>query len=112
MTHPIETSEIKRRYDAGDSMAQIKRDLNLPLEVIRCRLKKAGYKPRARRPSVTKAAVRTLRERMPDLVSLLQFLEGDKRKLLRTMGQRPSPDKLERLGRLTDYIETLTEVTK
>lgn len=97
MTHPVETSEIKRRYDAGDSMAQIKRDLNLPLEVVRYRLKKAGYKPRARRPSVTKAAVRALRERMPDLVSLLQFLEGDK---------------LERLGSLTDYIETLTEVTK
>lgn len=112
MTHPIETSEIKRRYDAGDSMAQTKRDLNLPLEVIRYRLKKAGYKPRARRANVTKAAVRTLHQHMPELVSLLQFLEGDKRKLLRTMGQHPSADKLERLGRLTDFIETLTEVTK
>lgn len=33
MTHPIETTEITRRYDAGDSMAQIKRDLGSPLEV-------------------------------------------------------------------------------
>lgn len=112
MTYAVSTSEIKRRYDAGGSMAQISRDLAVPLETVRYRLKQAGYTPRSRRRSVTKDSVRRLQAQLPELVSLQQFLEADRRELLAWMGDNPPRDKLERLALLTDFIATLAEVTK
>lgn len=112
MTLPVATSEIKRLYDAGGSLASISRELNVSVEVVRARLLKAGYKPRQRRTAVTKEEVRAFREAMPTLVALQQFLEGDRRELTAWMGTNPPRDKLERLGSLTDFINTLEDLTR
>lgn len=111
MTHPVETSEIKRMYDSGQSMAEISRLLNISIETVRYRLKKAGYTPRQRRKNVTKQSVRILREHMPTLVAIKQFMEADRRELLAKIEKTPSPKAVDRLGSLNDFIMSLSEVT-
>lgn len=112
MTLSVSTSEIRKRYDSGETINSISKALSVSVEVVRARLRKTGYTPRARRTAVTKQTIRMMREAMPTLVGLQQFLEADRRELLAWMGDNPPRDKLERLGSLTDFIETLAEVTK
>ncbi|BAO20647.1 hypothetical protein [Pseudomonas phage PPpW-3] len=111
MTHPIATKAITDLYDAGESMAAIARALGVSSEVVRYRLKSAGMKPRARRANVTKEAVRRLREHMPALVAMKQFMEASRRDLISRMGDTPGPKTLDRLGTINDFIHTLEEVT-
>ena len=111
MTHPVETAEIKRMYDAGQSMAEISRVLKISIETVRYRLKKAGYTPRQRRRNVSKQSVRTLREHMPTLVAIKQFLEGERRGLLRRAESKPGAAVIDKLGTVNDFIAALGEVT-
>lgn len=111
MTHAIKTAEITSRFDAGESMASISRSLGVSLEVVRYRLKTTGRKGRKRRASVAKESVRKLREHMPTLLAMTQFMQASRRDLISRMGDNPGPNTLDRLGSINDFITALEEIT-
>ncbi len=110
MTCPVETSDITRRFDAGESLADISRNLGVSIEVVRYRLRRAGRKPKVIRTRVGRDRVRRIAENGAALVQIKQFLDASRRDLISRMGDSPGPKTLDRLGNLNDFIMALEEM--
>lgn len=111
MTHAIDNADILRRLKAGQRVTAIAAELGVSSQVITYRLRKAGVSNKNRKNPISPRRIRALRDNFGTLEDLLAFLEETREALLSRMGDNPGSKTLDRLGKLTDYINVMQEIS-
>lgn len=112
MTYEIDNADLVRRRAAGQPVTAIANELGVSSQVISYRLRKAGVTSTGRKNSISPKRVRAVRDNFGTLEDLRRYLERRRADMVSKMGDSPSAKTLDHLGRLTDYINVLQEITE
>lgn len=113
MTLQLDNAALALRFDQGVGAVELAREFGTSYQVISYRLRQMGRVSRGRKRSdvIGPRHIRALRDNLGLLLDLKEFLSKQREDLISRMGEDPGPKTLDRLGKLTDFIQGLHDIT-